>query len=61
MSDFYNTKAEQIGDTAFNSLTPYTNKVNESKNKLPEIYNNINEWKSFCHDRIMGKKLDIIA
>lgn len=59
---FYNSKTnEQIGDTSFNSLTPYTSKKAVSADKLPQVYNNINEWKNFCHSRILGKKLNIIA
>ena len=46
---FYNNRSnETIGDTSFNSLTPYSN-------------NNINEWKNFCHKQILGKKLNTIA
>ena len=36
-------------DTSFNSLTPYTSKKT------------VNQWKNFCHQRILGGKLNIIA
>lgn len=59
---FYNSKSsEQIGDTSFNSLTPYTSKKTVSADKLPQVFNNINEWKNFCHQQILGKKLNTIA
>ena len=59
---FYNSKTnEQIGDTSFNSLTPYTSRKPVSADKLPQVYDNINEWKNFCHSRILGKKLNTIA
>ena len=59
---FYNSKSnEQIGDTSFNSLTPYTNRKGVSAEKLPQVYDNINEWKNFCHSQILGKKFNTIA
>lgn len=59
---FYNSKSnEQIGDTSFNSLTPYTSRKTVSSDKLPQVFDNINEWKNFCHKQILGKKLDTIA
>ena len=59
---FYNSKSnEQIGDTSFNSLTPYASKKTVSSDKLPQLFDNINEWKNFCHQQILGKKLNTIA
>lgn len=59
---FYNNRSnETIGDTSFNSLTPYINKKTVSSEKLPQVYNNINAWQSFCHSQILGGKLNVIA
>ncbi len=59
---FYNSKSsEQIGDTSFNSLTPYISRRTVSSDKLPQVLDNINEWKNFCHQQILGKKLNTIA
>lgn len=61
---FYNNRSnETIGDTSFNSLTPYSNNNKKlvSADKLPQVYDNINEWKNFCHKQILGKKLNTIA
>ena len=53
---------EQIGDTSFNSLIPYnSNKRSASTEKLPIVFDSVNQWKNFCHQRILGGKLDIIA
>ena len=59
---FYNSRSnETIGDTAFNSLTPYVSKKVVSSEKLPQIFDNINEWLNFCHKLILGGKLNVIA
>ena len=59
---FYNSRSnETIGDTAFNSLTPYTSKKAASAEKLPQVFDNINEWQNFCHKQILGGKLNVIA
>lgn len=59
---FYNSRSnETIGDTAFNSLTPYASKKNVSSDKLPQVFDNINEWQNFCHNQILGGKLNVIA
>lgn len=59
---FYNSRSnETIGDTVFNSLTPYTNKKNVAIEKLPQVFDNINEWQNFCHKQILGGKLNTIA
>ena len=50
-----------INDTAFNSLTPFNNKKYAPQDDLPQVYDNINEWKNFCHKQILSGKLDIIA
>ena len=59
---FYNNRSnETIGDTSFNSLTPYSNKKTVTAEKLPQVYDNINEWRNFCHNQILGKKLNTIV
>lgn len=59
---FYNSRSnEPIGDTSFNSLTPYTIKKSNTVEKLPQIFDNINEWQTFCHKQILGEKLNTIA
>ncbi len=59
---FYNSRSnETIGDTAFNSLTPYTSKKAVPAEKLPVVFDNINEWQNFCHKQILGGKLNVIA
>ncbi len=40
-----------------NADAPVLNHKNDDK----EVYKSINEWKAFCHDRIAGGKLNIIA
>ena len=58
----YNSRSnETIGDTSFNSLTPYISKKSVSIDKLPQLYDNINEWQNFCHEQILGRKLNTIA
>lgn len=57
----YNRSNEQIGETSFNSLTPYISKKNSSDEKLPYVFDSVNQWKNFCHQRILGGKLNIIA
>ena len=58
----YNSRYnEQIGDTSFNSLTPYTSKKTTSSDKLPYVFDSVNQWKNFCHQRILGEKLNVIA
>ena len=53
---------EPIGDTSFNSLTPYSsNKKSVSTDKLPIVFDSVNQWKNFCHQRILGQKLNVIA
>ncbi len=59
---FYNSRSsETIGDTSFNSLTPYANKKSVGTDKLPQVFDNINEWQNFCHNQILGRKLNVIA
>ncbi len=52
---------ELVGDTSFNSLTPYNSKKVTPADKLPMVFDSVNQWKSFCHHRIVGEKLNIIA
>jgi hypothetical protein len=54
-------KEQPIGDTSFNSLTPYITKKSSSADKMPMVFDSVNQWKNFCHKRILGEKLDIIA
>lgn len=56
---YYNHSNEPIGDTSFNSLTSFRKSIQQDK--LPQVLDNINEWKDFCHKQILGEKLDIIA
>lgn len=58
---YYNQKTDPIADTSFNSLSPYATRKATPKEKLPQMYDAITEWQNFCHDRIIGEKLDIIA
>lgn len=49
-------------DTSFNSLTPFfTTKKTSGQEDLKQVYDNINEWKNFCHKQILGSKLNVIA
>ncbi len=50
----------RIEDTSFNSLTPTSGKSVQAEN-LPIVFDSINQWKKFCHHRILGGKLNIIA
>lgn len=50
---------ENLADTSFNSTQSVPK--NKQDKKLNEIYDSINEWKYFCHEQILGGKLDIIA
>lgn len=62
MNQINNRHKEQIGDTSFNSLTPYgSNRKAVSAEKLPIVFDSVNQWKNFCHQRILGGKLNIIA
>ena len=54
-----NKSGEIIGDTTFNSLTPFTKK--NSNNDLTKLYDSINKWKHFCENQIANGKLDVIA
>lgn len=59
---FYNSRSsETIGDTSFNSLTPYVSRKTVSSEKLPQVFDNINEWQNFCHNQILGKKLNVVV
>lgn len=59
---FYNNQtSETNNDTAFNSLTPYASRKTVSAEKLPQVFDNINEWQNFCHKQILGTKLNTLA
>ena len=59
---FYNNRSnETISDTSFNSLTSYAGRKSVSAEKLPRLFDNINEWKNFCQNQIVGEKLNVIA
>ena len=53
-------KSGTFGDTSFNSLNSLTKKTPASEN-LPQIFDSINQWKKFCHKKILGEKLNVIA
>ena len=55
-----NGTADTFGDTSFNSLNSLTKKTPTSEN-LPQIFDSINQWKKFCHKKILGEKLNVIA
>jgi len=57
----YNRYNDKNFDTSFNSLTPYTSKKGVSSDKLPYVFDSVNQWKNFCHQRILGGKLNVIA
>ena len=52
---------DNVGDTTFNSLTPYSNKRASLEKNRKQVFESINEWKNFCHAQISKGKLDIIA
>lgn len=54
-----NPSTDQSSDTTSNSLTSF--KKAEPQEKLSQIFNDINEWKEFCHKQVLGNKLDVIA
>ncbi len=56
----YNTRFYDR-ETSFNSLTPYSTKKTASEEKLPYVFDSVNQWKNFCHRRILGGKLNVIA
>jgi len=56
-----NHRNDAVGDTSFNSLAPYNTKRVTPAEKLPMVFDSINQWKDFCHQRIVGSKLDVIA
>ena len=53
------SRNDNSADTSFNSLQPISK--NKQDKRLCEIYDSINEWKQFCHEQILGGKLNIIA
>ena len=62
MGIYSNRFKDQIGDTSFNSLTPYSSKKTiTSEERLPMVFDSVKQWKNFCHKRILGEKLNIIA
>lgn len=54
---------DTIGDTSFNSLTPINTNIkrNIQQTDLKQVYDNIYEWKDFCHKQILSGKFDVIA
>lgn len=58
----FNARLNDIkGDTSFNSLTPYSTKRATTQEPVPMVFDSVNQWKKFCHQRILGGKLNIIA
>ena len=51
---------DNAGDAVFNSLTSYAKRT-PLDNMLPQLYESIKEWKSFCHKQMEKGNLDIIA
>lgn len=51
---------DNAGEAVFNSLTSYAKRT-PLDNKLPQLYDSINEWKFFCHKQIVKGNLDVIA
>ncbi len=49
---------EATGETAFNSLT---SKRSSNQKNTPMVFDSINQWQNFCHQRILGEKLNVIA
>lgn len=47
-------------DSTFNSLAAYAKRSQIDKDMV-QLYDSINEWKSFCQKQIEAGKLDIIA
>lgn len=56
-----NYQNDIVNDTSFNSLTPYYTKRNNQQEDLPQVYDEINKWKNFCHKQILSGKLNVIA
>ena len=48
-NNIVNRYNEPIGDTSFNSLTPYSSKKTTSTERLPFVFDSVNQWKNFCH------------
>ena len=59
--NYFNNNKDNAGDTVFNSLAPIINKKENSQKNLPQVFENINEWKNFCHSQIVGNKLDTVV
>lgn len=58
---FINSRGGDNGvESTVNNFVAPKRRVNEPSNDA-EVYNSINEWKSFCHKQIAGGKLNIIA
>lgn len=45
-------------ETVLNSFAPFKG---IQQDKTSQIFDKINEWQNFCHQRILGQKLDIMA
>lgn len=60
-SNRYNGRSfEQIGD----NIIKYTTLIKNPKKadaKMQKLYENIAEWKNFCHEQILGEKLNVIV
>ena len=49
---------EKADETVFNSLAPFKG---IRQDKEVQLFDHINEWQNFCHKKILGQKLDIMA
>ena len=58
----FNTRINSRGgDSYTETALNYLNLKDEPETQRNELFNSINEWKSFCHEQIENGKLDIIA
>ena len=51
---------DNVNDTAFNSLVPYSRKAIPAES-MPQVFDSINQWKNFCHKQILGEKLNVVV
>jgi len=59
---YYGLRANDPKDeTTFNSLTPYLKQEPVPTEDESKVFDNINEWKNYCHSQIVGSKLNVIA
>ena len=59
--NMYKSRIYENKDTSFNSWNPYTSKKSTQNDNMPMVFDSVNQWKNFCHHRILGEKLNVIA